>query len=336
VPNHNGADGGPSDHDDEYQPPAVPPEEVIREIASGSAMNLEHLRSLSNASDETVAAFMPLWPSLEPQRRRELLATLQHLGEEDATLDFHRLHLTALRDPDAATRILAIRGLWEQDREEYMRLLMDPLQADSEASVRAAAAEVLGQYVVGMEFGLMSEETADDLSSALRERIEDVNESEEVRATALEALGASSEDWVAELIGEQYDAGSHRMRIASLRAMGRNADDQWLGVLLHNFDDEDSRVRAVAALSAGQLLLEEALDPLVELIGDEDEEVQVAAVQALGEIAGPTVERILTDLMGHNDEHVRDAARSALAEVQFLGQVEVGEPDDDLLGKDEE
>ena len=329
MPNGNGTDPGTHDFDDELLPTAPPPDQVIREITSGAALNREHLRSLSEASDETVAAFMPLWGGLEPSRRRELLATMQHLGDEDATLDFHRLHLTALRDPDAATRILAVRGLWEQEREEYMRLLTGILQTDPEASVRAAAAETLGQYVVSMEFGLLSEDATDDLSSALRERVEDVNEAEEVRATSLEALGASSEDSVAELIGEMYDAGSHRMRIASLRAMGRNADDQWLGVLLHNFDDEDSRVRAAAAFSAGQLLLEEALDPLVALIDDEEEEVRVAAVQALGEIAGPTAERILSDLMGHSDETVRDAAREALAEAQFLGQTEARDSDGD-------
>ncbi len=336
MPDGNGADPGSSDFDDEFQPTPIPAKEVIAEIGNGSPLDREHLRSLSDPSDETVAAFLPLWPKLEPARRRELLATLQHLGDEDATLDFHRLHLTALRDPDAATRILAVRGLWEQDREDYMRLLTDILQHDAEASVRAAAADTLGQYAVSMEFGLLSEDAAADLSSALRERVEDVNESEEVRATSLEALGASSEDWVAELIGEMYDAGSHRLRIASLRAMGRNADDQWLGVLLHNFDDEDSRVRAAAAVSAGQLLLEDALDPLVALLDDAEEEVRIAAVQALGEIAGPTAERILGDLLGHMDPVVREAAREALAEAQFLGQAEIGEPDDDVLGGDPE
>jgi HEAT repeat protein len=271
-----------------------------------------------------------LWPTIEPHRRREILAAMQHLAAEDATLDFHRIHLSALRDEDAATRILAARGLWEQEREDYLRLLIDQLKTDPEPAVRETVAEVLGNFVVSMEFGFLGEEAGSDLTSALREAIEDVNEAEEVRASALAALGASSEDWVAELIGEQYESGGLRMRTASLLAMGRNADEQWLQVLLYNFDDEDPQVRAAAATATGQLLMEEAIDALLTLVDDTDEEVQVAAVKAIGEIAGEGAERILTDLTGRQEAHVRDAAREALIGAQLVGMDYVDDsPEDD-------
>ena len=308
----------------------IDPDEVIRALTAGETLDQDHLRALSTPTDELVGRMLSVWPAIEPQRRREVLAALQRLAEEDATLDFHRIHLSALRDQDAATRILAVRGLWEQEREDYLRLLIDQLKTDPEPAVRETVAEILGNFVVSSEFDLLSEEASEDLSGALREAVEDVNEAEEVRSAALSALGASSEDWVAELIGEQYESGGVRMRTAALLAMGRNADEQWLPVLLHNFDDEDPQVRAAAATASGQLLMEEAIDALLPLIDDSDEEVQVAAVKAIGEIAGEGAERILTDLTGRQEPHVRDAAREALIGAQLVGMDYVDDaPEDD-------
>ena len=298
--------------------PRVSVTEVIESIASETAaVTFDHLRALSGPTDETTAAFVSLWPAVTARRRREVLASLQQLADGDPTLDFHRIHLSALRDEDAATRILAVRGLWEQERVEYMRLLIDQLLDDAQATVRAAIADVLGQWVVAGEFGLLSEDDADHLSSTLREVVELSTEEDEVRARALEALGASSLASVAEAIGEAYEAGTLRMRLASLRAMGRNARDEWLPVLLYNFDDGDADIRAAAAIAAGQLLLESAIDPLTALLEDEEEEVQVAAVSAIGEIGGDDAERLLTALLGRNEQWLAKAAEEALAGVRM-------------------
>jgi HEAT repeat protein len=319
VVNDDSLDRAEDDLEDDAPALAVDPLDVVRSISAGESLDHQKLRALSAPSDELVGRMLGLWPSMEPARRREVLATLQHLANEDVTLDFHRLHLSALRDQDPATRILAVRGLWEQEREDYMRLLLEQLKSDPEASVREAVAEVLGNFVLSMEFGLLGEEATDDLTSALRESVEDVNEAEEVRAAALAALGPSSDDWGAELIGQQYESGEPRMRVASLLAMGRNADEQWLPILLYNFDDEEPQVRAAAATATGQLLMEEGLDSLLTLVDDSDEEVGVAAVKAIGEIAGEGAERILADLMGRQEPHIRDAAREALIAAQLIG-----------------
>ena len=308
-----------ADADAEEPRPQVAPAEVVNDIASaGGAVPSDRLRALSHPDDQTVGAFIALWPQMEAERRREVLASLQRLSEEDASLDFHRIHLSALRDQDPATRILAVRGLWEQDRTEYMHLLIDQARDDGEASVRAAVADALAPWVVGAEFGLVNEDDADHLGATLREIVEDVNEEDEVRGRALEALGARSEESVFELIGEAYETGSQRMRLAALRAMGANADDNWLPVLLYNFDDEDPEIRAAAATSAGQLLLESALDPLAELIDDDDEDVQVAAIHAIGEIAGDDAQRLLTGLLGRGEPHLVQAAQEALDGVRML------------------
>lgn len=297
---------------------AADPAEVLRAIADASrALPHDQLDALSEADDRTIAGLMPLWAQLPPERRRELLASMQRLSEDDATLDFDRVHLSALHDSDPATRILAIRGLWEHEGEDVMRLLADMLKEDPEPSVRAETATILGGYVVSMEFGLLSDDGAEYLAEALRDAVEDATQEDEVRGRALEALGASSEEWVAEMIADQYETGTSRMRLASIRAMGRNASDDWLPVLIFNFDDDDAETRAAAATSAGELLLETAVEPLAMLVEDQDGEVQVAAIHALGEIAGEAAEAVLTQLLNRED-HVAQAAREALAEARMM------------------
>lgn len=315
--------------EDDAPAPVVSPAEVIEEIATANgAVSSERLRALSDPDDAVLASFVALWPRIEAERRRDVLAWLERLAAEEPTLDFHRIHLTALRDEDAAARILAVRGLWGEDRVEYMYLLIDQIRDDPEATVRTTVADVLGQWVVGGEFGILSDDDVDRLSSALLESVEDINEEEEVRARALEALGAHSHEAVAELIGEAYETGSQRMRLASLRAMGRNAADEWLPVLIYNFDDDDAEIRMASASAAGQLLLESAIDPLTELLADDEEDVQVAAIEALGEIAGDAAEQVLTAILGRPEPHLIEAAQRALSGVRMLA-MEFDDPEND-------
>jgi HEAT repeats len=176
--------------DDDERTTLPPPERVIETIAAGRVPEYDHLRALANPTDSIVARMLALWPRVEPERRRELLARLHQLADEDATLDFHRIHLSALRDTDPATRILAVRGLWDQERTDYLTLLTRQLREDPEASVRAEIADALGRWVISLEFGLLSEDDGEELTAALRDAVEDIEEQDEVRARALEALGA--------------------------------------------------------------------------------------------------------------------------------------------------
>ena len=153
----------------------------------------------------------------------------------------------------------------------------------------------------------------------MRDRVEDVTEDDEVRGAALEAAGASSEEWVAELIAEQYETGNTRMRVASVVAMGRHGSDDWLPILIQSFEDEDDEVRSVAATSAGQLLLEAAIQPLTLLLDEEQEqEVQVAAIRAMGEIGGEEAEAILVRLLESDETYIAEAAELAIEELQMM------------------
>ena len=304
---------------DEDAPPLPPPETVLAAAADESrGLPFGDLPALSTPDDATVGRMFALWPQLTPPRRRDLLAALQQLAEDDVTLDFERIQLSALHDPDVATRILAIRGLWESERTEYAAVLIDLLREDAAATVRAEAAGGLAHFVVSLEFGMLPLELGERIGEALRERIEDVTDEDEVRGAALEALSASSEEWVAELIADHYETGSTRMRLAAVRAMGRHASDDWLPVLIQSFEDDDEDVRAAAATSAGNLLLEAAIEPLTLLLEDEEEEVQVAAIRAMGEISGERAEQILQQLLKSGEPHIAEAAELALQESQMM------------------
>ncbi len=306
--------------DDPTPAPRIDPGQVIAEISAGGARDRARLRALSEPDRDTLTALLRLWPSVDATRRREVLAAMQQLEQDEAVMDFHRVALTALRDPDAATRMLAVQGLREQDRPEYMRLLAGQLRDDPVPMVRVEIAKALGNYVIGLEFGLRPEDDAETLAAALRDSVEDVEETDEVRGAALESLGAWSDESTGEMISDLYEVGNPQLRLAAIRAMGRNASEGWLDLLVYHFDDEDADMRAAAAEAAGQLLMDEAVDPLVLLATeDKDDDVQVAAIRALGEIGNEEVERILTRwLKERSAPHIQDAVREALAEVQVI------------------
>lgn len=315
----DGAADGLDSFADESPRAYPPPAEVLAAIADETGpIPFADLPALSNPDDATAGRALALWSRLTPNRRRDFLAALQQVSEDDVTLEFERIQLSALFDPDTATRILAIRGLWESERPEYAAVLLDIVRDDAEGSVRAAAAEGLASFVVGNEFGMLPADLGERLLEGLRDRIEDLTEEDEVSGSALTALGASSEEWVAELIAEYYETGSTRLRRAAVEAMGRHGSDDWLPVLIQTFEDEDEDVRAAAAISAGNLLLEAAVEPLTLLLEDEEEEVQVAAIRALGEIAGDRAEQILQDLLRSPEPHIAEAAELAAEEARMM------------------
>ena len=297
-----------------------PPGAVLDAVADETfGLPFADLPALSTPDDRSVGRVMALLPQLTPQRRRDLLAALQQLVEDNVTLDFDRIHLAALLDADVATRILAMHGLREHDRLEYAELLSGIVADDPIGTVRAEAAAGLGKFVVGIEFGMVPAELGERIAEALRDRVEDVTEDDEVRGVALEAAGASSEEWVAELIAEQYETGNTRMRVASVVAMGRHGSDDWLPILIQSFGDEDDEVRSAAAASAGQLLLEAAIQPLTLLLDEDQEpEVQVAAIRAMGEIGGEEAEAILVRLLESDEPYIAEAAELAIEELQMM------------------
>jgi HEAT repeat protein len=278
---------------------------------------ISKLVNLSNLSDEELSPLLRTWPTLAVRRRRRILSELTGLAEDNVELNFDALFRAALTDSDSEARYAAVRGLWEYTGRDIIDPLVRMLHEDAEPGVRAESALALGRFVLRAEFEELRPDDAERVEKALHHTIDDAGELAEVRARAVEALGACSAAWVRVIIQDAYDCPERRLRVSAVHAMGRNCDPVWLPVLFRELASEDPEMRYEAATACGSIGEEASLSHLVPLIEDEDAEVQTAAIVALGAIGGRAARKALEQALADPREHVREAALAALAEADF-------------------
>ena len=293
-------------------------ETYLNELTDPAAtLKSGRLSNLSGLDDDEREQFAAVWPLLPRQRRHAILEQLLDLAEDNPELDFDAVFLTALDDPDPALRRQSIDGLWERQDRALIAPLARLLREDPDTDVRAAAALALGRFILRGEFGELRPRDRAAVAAVLRAVASDAAEPAEVRARALEAIGACSESWVRELIQDAYDDGDDQIVVSALHAMGRSADSYWLPTLLDELQNLDPRVRYEAAGALGEIEDAEAVPSLVETLDDEDQEVQEAAMQALGQIGGQEARAALRERLQDPDERVRAAAQTALELADF-------------------
>jgi HEAT repeat protein len=278
---------------------------------------ISKLVNLSNLSAEELFPLLRMWPTMTVDRRRRILRELMGLAEDNVELNFDALFRVALTDADPEARNVAVRGLWEYVGRDIIDPLVRLLHEDAEPAVRAESALALGRFVLRAEFEELRPADAEQVEKALRHTIDDAGEIAEVRARAIEALGARSAAWVQAIIQDAYDCPERRLRVSAVHAMGRNCDPVWLPVLFHELASEDAEMRYEAATACGSIGEQASLPHLLPLIEDGDAEVQRAAIEALGAIGGRAARRALEQALGDPREHVREAALAALAETDF-------------------
>lgn len=272
---------------------------------------------LSNLGPDQAATFMERWREMALRKRRWLLGELLRLVEDNVELNFDAVFLAALDDRDPDVRREAIRGLWEYEGRDLIHALIGLLENDPDAAVRAEAAVALGRFVLQTELDMLRASDAERIEQALHRVVDNESGISEVRARALEALGARSEDWVRELIQDAYDAGDRRLRLSAVHAMGRSADGAWLPSVYEELESEDAEMRFEAAGAAGAIAEEDAASHVLPLLQDEDAEVQLAAIAALGQIGGPEARAALRELFAKGNERTHDAVEAALADLEF-------------------
>lgn len=272
---------------------------------------------LSSMGPEQTSAFLNAWMEMELRKRRWLLDELTGLTEDNVELNFDAVFLAALADRDPDVRRDAIRGLWEYEGRDLIDSFVGLLESDPDAAVRAEAALALGRFVLQGELGTVRTAVVERVDVALRRVVDDEAEVSEVRARALEAIGARSEGWVSDLIQDAYDGADRRLRLSAVHAMGRSCDAAWLPALLIELESDDAEMRFEAAAAAGAIGDEEATSHLLPLLHDEDPEAQDAAIGALGEIGGGVAREALKELLQEGNERTREAAEAALAALEF-------------------
>ncbi len=273
------------------------------------------LVGLSGIDAGEASSFARTWHALEDVRRRRLINELTDLAEDNVELNFDAIYLIALADRDADIRRAAIQGLWEHEGRDLIDSLLALLENDPDAGVRAEAALALGRYVLQAELDALRGSDAERIESALRRTFNDPTEPVEVRARALESLGARSAEWARDLIDEAFSGEDRRLLLSAVHAMGRSADTAWLPSALAQLDSEDPEMRFEAAVAAGSIGDPEATPYLIPLLRDDDPETQEAAINALGQIGGEEAKEALQELLVEHDERIAEAITYALAEI---------------------
>jgi HEAT repeat protein len=275
------------------------------------------LFNLAGLDRESLSKLRETWPQVAPERRRRIVMAAGEFAEDDPEVEFNGLFKITLKDTDAQVRVLGMQGLWEYTGRDLVKPLVELLVKDEDPGVRATAALSLGRYILLGELGELRGEELGEAEVALQEAYENTHEQLEVRARALEALGASSKPFIPGLIEEAHGSGNYRLRLSAIHAMGRNCDVRWLPILLEEMTDDEAEVRYEAVGAAGQVSDGNAIEAIAELLDDDDREVQTAAIEALGHIGGPRVKQHLRPLLRHDDKSIREVTQRALEESQF-------------------
>ena len=281
-----------------------------------------YLHRFSDLDPKHLSALKEVWEKVPVIRRRALLEDLEELAEVDTLVSFDGLARYALNDSDAPVRMTAIRLLWEDEDRRLVPVFIRLLERDPDYQVRAGAATALSLFVYLGELEEIPEETHQLVEDKLLLTVKS-EDHPLVRRRALEALGYSSREEVADLLRENYERSDTEWLASALYGMGRSADDRWGPAVVKMFNHPESSVREEAVRAAGELELAAARDALMDLVGDEpDENVQMAAVWSLSQIGGAEVRPLLEKMLDQaEDETVAEIFEEALENLSFTEEM---------------
>ncbi|MCS6908382.1 MAG: HEAT repeat domain-containing protein [Anaerolineales bacterium] len=247
-----------------------------------------YLYRLSDLSDQDLSEIKSFWNEIPTWRKQALMEDIEELSENDPLLSYENLSLFALSDADERVRELAIRSLSYYEEPSYLNTLLNILENDQSAIVRAEAASALGRFVYMGEVDELPAERLREVEDRLIQ-IFTSNDALIVRRCALESLGYSSRPEVEDFMREAYYSGNRDLLASSLHAMGRSANSDWTPLVEAMLDHEDPVIRYEAARAAGELEATTCRRRLLELVDDPDLDVRLAAIWSLSQIGGEGV-----------------------------------------------
>ncbi len=271
------------------------------------------LEQLSGLLDDERDELRSRWAEIDPARRREIVAMLIDLADDNSELDFQAVYETALADEVAEVRERAVSGLWESEDRRTIPKLTGCLSGDANQRVRAAAALGLGHFAVLAVTGKLVERDVTRVYRSLMDALGNEDETVAVRRRALEAVAPFPAPEVDGWIRWAYESEQSELRESSLQAMGRRADPKALPTIYREMHSDDPAMRYEAANAAREIGETESVPYLAELVDDTDVEVALAAVLAIGTIGGTRSQKLLRGIAAADeDEMVREAAAEAL------------------------
>jgi len=297
-----------------------------------------HLLQFSDLIPEDLESLLDAWPRISLNRKTLLLDQLIALADVNTLVSFDDLGRALLEDAEAPVRQRAVRLLVECNDGRLIPRFIDMLTTDSENAVRAEVASTLGLFVQLGEFNEISAESKLLVEETLLKVTHTDEEEPNIRRRALESLGFSSRLEISTLIQSAFDREDPDWRASALFAMGRTSDDQWGGHVLQMLTAENRRTRLAAVKSAGELGLKAAVPLLLDLLEEEfDDVIAGAAVWSLSQIGGEDARSYLENLLDNLDEdepqyRFVEEALDNLAFTDDLSQFDLMsyDPDEDL------
>lgn len=318
----------------EFRIPSPGLEEVagaLRNI-SDKTLSTTLYYGLSGRSRSELEELKPVWMGLETPSRVQLLEALAEASESNFDLDYRELGILALQDPVPEIRKAAIELLWADETDEVFARLLDMIQTDDSAVIRARLLIEIGRFLTLGEYETIPQSLAQDAQEIVLAIYQTEAEDVMVRRRAVEALASSSHDSVPAIIEEAYYSGEPALRTGALFAMGRTCDSQWRDIVLQELSNSDDEARYEAVKAAGELELDDAVPALANIALEDDNDIQFMAIWSLGEIGSPEAVRILGILaeeQAKENPDLLEAIEDALAMASMAGSGLGFELDDD-------
>jgi HEAT repeat protein len=296
---------------------------ALDELADGNRpLSPRSLREFSDLDSAALKTVLEAWPAIPTERKRLLLDGLRDLSDENTLVSFEDLARLLLTDSEAVVRTRALRLLDESRDTKLVPAFIKILAGDADADARAQAATALGQFV---ELGELEEIPVNIQRKVEDALLEKANSDDRltVRRSALESLGFSSRPEVVTLIDSAFHRENPDWQASALFAMGRSSDERWEEQVISRLDDVNSVVRLAAVEAAGELRLASARALIFQVLEDEDEdEITTAAIWTLSQIGGEDARIYIQNLLdqAEEEEHVQ-FLEDALDNLQFTDEL---------------
>lgn len=263
------------------------PELMYELVTDTAAIHPADLYCLADMHTEDMAELQAYWLLVPARRRtwiaRECLALLRG----SRTLQFNAFFRHLLTDSEPFVRQQALEGLGFDMEAQSIGPVLQVWAEDAILDVRLEAAHTLGLFLLQGELKSWPGQLQDEMVEALMQVAADPSAALTLQCRALESLGYSSHARIRDLLGEAVASDLEEMRVSALVAMGRSSNRAWSGIILEAFDDHAPPVRLAAVQAAGALRLDSFRDICCTILEYEEErEIRLAAIEALGRIGG--------------------------------------------------
>lgn len=293
--------------------------ELMYELVSGIGpvrqMNLHCLADMNEAELTEVRNY---WLLVSSRRRSQVAFGCLGLLRSSLALQFKAFFCHLLADPNSKVRELAVEGLGIDIYPDVLPRLESTVSQDESTSVRLAAVKVLGRFLEFDEGCSLGEQVQLRVREILIQLIYSAEHSVSLKCAALESLGFDPSKEFMSILDEAFRSDLEELRVSAMVAMGRSGSLHWEDLILEALDDQSGNVRAASVRAGGLLGLESLLDVSLNIIElDSDSQMRIAAIEALGHLGGPTAYEGLLLAAESEDLDQREAVLKALEEQEF-------------------